>query len=234
MSTYLPLWYAILINARFGKSEELMRKEREEREIREVLFIRPPVGSYEMNPNNDIFVKRIEREAKERLERKEYKKRSRRSFRPEMTIPDPTLYMSSQPASAPPHPPPTPPPGPVLGFPTPPSPPMVPSSVRLQMHDSNGARVDSSDDDGDDDDDDEFEDSEQTEATATATDVEESITSEGELCATPESGPRGGDKWVAIKGQALPPLSPSPSPSPRLSPVMTVTVHAVPAAAAHP
>lgn len=108
------------------------------------------------------------------------------------------------------------------------------------MHGSNGACVDSSDGDGDDDDDDdddEFEDSEQTEATAaTATDVEESITSEGEQCATPESGPRAGDKWVAIKGQALPPLSPSPSPSPspRLSPVMTVTVHAVPAAAAHP
>jgi hypothetical protein len=68
--------------------------------------------------------------------------------------------------------------------------------------------VDSSDEDGDDDDEDEFEDSEPTEATATGTDVEESLTSEGETCATPESGGSNdglpqtvADKWVAVKGE---------------------------------
>jgi hypothetical protein len=79
------------------------------------------------------------------------------------------------------------------------------------MHGGNGVPVDSSDEDGDDDEDDEFEDSEQTEATATGTDVEGSITSEGELCATPDSVPRAIDKWVTVKGQALPP-SPQSSP----------------------
>jgi hypothetical protein len=97
--------------------------------------------------------------------------------------------------------------------------------VRLQTHGRNGVHGDSSDeggDDGDDDDDDdedddEFEDSEPTEATATGTDVEESVTSEGEMCATPESGGGndGGHKWVAVKGgggglEAL--LTPLPPP----------------------
>lgn len=94
----------------------------------------------------------------------------------------------------------------MVDFPTPTSPVMAP--MRLQIHDRNGVRVDSSDEDGDDDDEDEFEDSEPTEATATGTDVEESLTSEGETCATPESGGSndGGlpqtvaDKWVAVKG----------------------------------
>jgi hypothetical protein len=66
-----------------------------------------------------------------------------------------------------------------------------------------GVNVDSSDDDGDDED--EFEDSEQTEATAAEADAEESAASEGELSATPESGAKAEDKWVAVKGQALPP-----------------------------
>jgi len=90
------------------------------------------------------------------------------------------------------------------------------------MHGRNGVHGDSSDeggDDDDDDDDDEFEDSEPTEATATGTDVEESVTSEGEMCATPESG--GGndggpqtvaDKWVAVKGGLEALLPPLPSP----------------------
>jgi hypothetical protein len=119
--------------------------------------------------------------------------------------------MSSQPSSAPLSPPPSsPPPPPVLGFPAPAS-PMAPPPVRLQMHGGSGVHVGTfSDEDGDDDDDDddEFEDSEQTEATAAGTDAEESMTSEGELCATPESGPRSvavddNDKWVAVKGQVL-------------------------------
>ena len=91
------------------------------------------------------------------------------------------------------------------------------------MHGGNGSRVeDSSDDDGDDDDDDEddeFEDSEQTEATA---DAEESLTSEGELCATPESETRAvgaDDKWVAVKGQQRQHQTLlAPPPSPPLSP----------------
>jgi hypothetical protein len=93
----------------------------------------------------------------------------------------------------------------MVDFPTPTSPVMAP--MRLQIHDRNGVRVDSSDEDGDDDDEDEFEDSEPTEATATGTDVEESLTSEGETCATPESGGSNdglpqtvADKWVAVKG----------------------------------
>src|SRR5712672_264712 len=149
----------------------------------------------------------------QRLEKKNYKKRSRRTFRPDMTIPNPELYISSQPPSAlstttsssdalPP---------PVLGFPMPMS-PIIP-----QMHGSNGVSVDSSDEDGNDDED-EFEDSEQTEATATGTDVEESVSSssEGEVCATPENGsPRAVNKWVTVKGVALP-------PSPQLLPVVTV------------
>jgi hypothetical protein len=92
--------------------------------------------------------------------------------------------------------------------------------MRLQMHDLNGVHVDSSEDDGDDDED-EFEDSEPTEATATGTDMEESLTSEGEMCATPESGGSndGGlpqtvaDKWVAVKGKletVHPPTLPPP------------------------
>jgi hypothetical protein len=89
------------------------------------------------------------------------------------------------------------------------------------MHGRNGVHGESSDEGGDDedDDDDEFEDSEQTEATATGTDVEESVTSEGEMCATPESG--GGndggphtmaDKWVAVKGGLEALLTPLPPP----------------------
>ena len=105
------------------------------------------------------------------------------------------------------------------------------------MHGLNGLRMDSSDEDGDDDDDDdEFEDSEPTEATATGTDVEESLTSEGETCATPESGGSndGGpetvaDKWVAVKGGVetvhLPPLPP---------PAQVMTLGAVPAVPAVP
>lgn len=82
--------------------------------------------------------------------------------------------------------------------------------------------MDSSDEDGDEDEDeddeDEFEDSEPAEATATGTDAEEGTTSEGEMCATPESGgsndggPRAvANQWVAVKGglgTLLPPLSP--------------------------
>jgi hypothetical protein len=105
----------------------------------------------------------------------------------------------------------------MMGFPSPTSPMMAP--VRLQMHGRNGVHVDTSDEDGDEDDDDEdeFEDSEPTEATATGTDMEESATSEGEMCATPESGgsndggPRTvADKWVTVKGGLL--LAPLPPP----------------------
>ena len=96
--------------------------------------------------------------------------------------------------------------------------------MRLQMHDRNGIQVDSSDEDGDDDEDeDEFEDSEPTEATAPGTDVEESLTSEGETCATPESGGSndGGlsqtvaDKWVAVKG-GYETVHPPPLPPPQV------------------
>jgi len=144
-----------------------------------------------------------------------------------MTIPNSELYISSQPLSAlstsssSSHAPPPQPPPPVLGFPAP------VSLIIPQMHGSNGVGVDSSDEDGNDDED-EFEDSEQTEATATGTDVEESVSSssEGEVCATPENGsPRAMEKWVTVKGVALP-------PSPQLLPV--VTVEAVPESAAHP
>lgn len=104
-----------------------------------------------------------------------------------------------------------------MGFPSPTSPMMA--SVRLQMHGRNGVHVDTSDEDGDEDEDDEdeFEDSEPTEATANGTDMEESATSEGEMCATPESGgsndggPRTvADKWVTVKGGLL--LAPLPPP----------------------
>ena len=99
------------------------------------------------------------------------------------------------------------------------------------MHDLNGIHhVNSSDEDGDDDDEDEFEDSEPTEATATGTDVEEILTSEGETCATPESGGSndGGlqtvtDKWVEVKG-ALETVHLSPLPPPQV-----MTLEAVPA-----
>ncbi len=96
------------------------------------------------------------------------------------------------------------------------------------MHGLNGVHVDSSDEDGDDDDEDEFEDSEPTEATATGTDVEESLTSEGETCATPESdGSNDGglpqtvaDKWVTVKGGGLETVHPPPQ---------VMTLEAVPA-----
>lgn len=86
----------------------------------------------------------------------------------------------------------------------------------LQMLSGDGEHVESSDEDGDDEDDDdedEFEDSEPTEATATEA---ESITSEGELSATPERAANATDHWVAVKGQALehPSMSPPP-PSPQ-------------------
>ena len=105
------------------------------------------------------------------------------------------------------------------------------------MHDCNGVHVDSSDEDGDDDDEDEFEDSEPTEATATGTDVEESLTSEGETCATPESGGSndGGlaqtvtDKWVAVKG-GFETVHPPPLPPPQVMTLEAVT--AVPIAGA--
>jgi hypothetical protein len=117
----------------------------------------------------------------------------------------------------------------MVDFPTPTSPMMAP--MRLQMHDCNGVHVHSSDEDGDDDDEDEFEDSEPTEATATGTDVEESLTSEGETCATPESGGSndGGlsqtvaEKWVAVKG-GLETVHP-----PSLLPPQVMTLEAVPA-----
>jgi len=94
---------------------------------------------------------------------------------------------------------------------------------------------DFSDEDGDDaedEDDDEFEDSEQTEPTATGTDAEESLTSEGELCATPESEPRtmgADDKWVNVKGQQHQhQMLLAPPPSPPLSPeAVHVTVTAL-------
>ena len=97
----------------------------------------------------------------------------------------------------------------------------------LQIPDRNGVHVDSSDEDGDDDDEDEFEDSEPTEATATGTDVEEILTSEGETCATPESGGSndGGlpetvaNKWVAVKGRLE---------TVHLSPLPPMTLEAVP------
>ena len=103
--------------------------------------------------------------------------------------------------------------------------------MHLQMHDLNGIRVDSSDEDGDDDDDDEFEDSEPTEATAPGTDVEESLTSEGETCATPDSGGSndGGrpqtvaDKWVAVKGVF------ETVHAPTLPPPQVMTLEAMPA-----
>jgi hypothetical protein len=122
----------------------------------------------------------------------------------------------------------------MVDFPTPTSPMMAP--MRLQMHDRNGVHVDSSDEDGDDDDEDEFEDSEPTEATATGTDVEESMTSEGEMCATPESGGSndGGlpqtvaEKWVAIKG-GVETVHP-----PALPPPQVMTLDAVPAVPAVP
>jgi len=98
--------------------------------------------------------------------------------------------------------------------------------MRLQMHDRNGVHVDTSDEDGDEDDEDEFEDSEPTEATATGTDVEEILTSEGETCATPESGGSndGGlpEKWVAVKG-GLEMVQLSPLPP------QVMTLEAVPA-----
>lgn len=93
--------------------------------------------------------------------------------------------------------------------------------------------MDSSDEDGDDDEDeDEFEDSEPTEVTATGTDVEESLTSEGETCATPESGGSndGGlphtvaDKWVAVKGGPETVHPPTLPPPPQV-----MTLEAVPA-----
>jgi hypothetical protein len=164
----------------------------------------------------------------QRLEKKDYtKKRSRRSYRPEVTLPNTEMYITSQPSSglsSPPSSTTPPPPVPVLGFPSPPSP--IPPPVRLQMHGGNGSRVatDSSDEDGDDDEDDEddeFEDSEQTEATATGTDADESLTSEGELCATPDSEPRAvgaDDKWVNVKGQRQHQTLLAPPPSPPLSP----------------
>src|ERR1700744_3910953 len=98
----------------------------------------------------------------QRLDKKDYKKRSRRAFRSaEVTIPNPDMYISSEPSSALSHTPSTPPPPPpMVGFPSPTSPMMAP--VRLQMHGRNGVHGDSSDeggDDDDDDDDDEFEDS---------------------------------------------------------------------------
>ena len=75
----------------------------------------------------------------------------------------------------------------------------------LQMLSGNGPRVeDSSDEHRDDNEDDEFEGSAQTKAKATGTKAEKSLTSEGELCATPKSEPRimgVGVKWVAVKGQ---------------------------------
>jgi hypothetical protein len=109
------------------------------------------------------------------------------------------------------------------------------------MHGGSGLRVgDSSDEDGDDDDDDEFEDSEQTEATAAGTDAEESMTSEGELCATPESGPRSmDDKWVTVKGQVLAPspqllLSTPVDPGPEaVHEIAIVSATAAAATAAH-
>jgi len=186
---------------RAKRAEELAHKEREEREVRE----------------------RAEKEAKERLEKKDYtKKRSRRSYRPEVTLPNPEMYITSQPSSGLSSPPSTtpPPPAPVLSFPSPPSP--IPPPMRFKMHGGNGSRVeDSSDEDKEDD---EFEDSEQTEATAPGTDAEESLTSEGELCATPESEPRimgADDKWVAVKGhqhQHQHQTLLAPPPSPPLSP----------------
>ena len=145
---------------------------------------------------------------------------------------NPDMYISSQPSPTMSHPPSTPPPPQqMMGFPSPTSPMMAPA--RLQIHGRNGVQVDSSDEGGDDDDDDdedEFEDSEPTEATATGTDVEESMTSEGEMCATPESGgsndggPRTvADKWVAVKSGLETLLSPLP-PSPQV-----MTLEAVPA-----
>jgi len=142
---------------------------------------------------------------------------------------NPDVYISSQPVSAMSHGPSTPPPQQMMGFPSPTSPMMAP--VRLQMHGRNGVPADSSDEGGDDDDDeDEFEDSEPTEATATGTDAEESMTSEGEMCATPESGGSndgGGprivaDKWVAVKSGLETLLSPLPPPE-------VMTLEAVPA-----
>ncbi|KAH9074963.1 hypothetical protein EDB83DRAFT_1884439 [Lactarius deliciosus] len=199
-----------------AKAEELARKEREEREAREVLFIHRPDGSYSMNFDNEISSKRTEKETKERLAKKELK-RSRRAFRGEMPLPNSDLYLASQQQSCvtmmPPPPPPPPPPA--MGFPTPTS-PMAPP----QMLGGDGERVESSDEDGDDEDDeDEFEDSEQTEATATEADVEECLTSEGEeLSATPERAATAAEKWVALKGQAPEHLHPSSLPPPPPSP----------------
>jgi hypothetical protein len=82
------------------------------------------------------------------------------------------------------------------------------------MLSGDGERVESSDDDGDDedDDDDEFEDSEPAETAATEA---ESLTSEGELSATPDRAAHATEKWVAVKGQAQePPSSPPPPQSP--------------------
>jgi hypothetical protein len=140
----------------------------------------------------------------QRLTKKEFNKRSRRTFRPEMPMPNPDLYITSQPCSGLSHTPLPLLPPPVLGFPTPTSP--VAPSAGLEMLGSHGVNVDSSDDDGDDDED-EFEDSEQTEATATEVDLEECATSEGELSATSEGGTKAVDKWVAVKEKVLPPPS---------------------------
>src|SRR5260370_22352812 len=111
------------------------------------------------------------------MDKKEYKKRTRRAFRSEMPLPNPDMYITSQPLppSALSHPPSTPPPPSMVDFPTPTSPMMAP--MHLQMHGLNGLRMDSSDEDGDDDADDaEFEDSEPTAAPATGTDVHVSVT----------------------------------------------------------
>jgi hypothetical protein len=147
------------------------------------------------------------------MEKKDYKKRSRRPFRPEVTLPDPDMYISSQPPSSlspPPSTPPPPPSPPVLGFPTPMSPTMAPPPVPFARADDSTSDESGGDDS---DDEDEFEDSEQTEATAPGTDVEESVTlSEGELCGAMPVGSGGGgggggmsrtgdDRWVAVKGQ---------------------------------
>lgn len=144
------------------------------------------------------------------MEKKDYKKRSRRPFRPEVTLPNPDMYISSQPPSSlsppPSTPPPPPPPAPsVLGFPAPASPTMALPPARFARADDSTSDESGGDDS---DDEDEFEDSEQTEATAPGTDVEESVTlSEGELCgampvASGGSVSRtGDDKWVAVKGQ---------------------------------
>jgi hypothetical protein len=142
----------------------------------------------------------------QRIERKDYKKRSRRAHRPEVTLPSPNLYISTEtPESLSPPPSTPPPPPPVLGFPSPTSPTLAPPPACFVRADDSTSDESGADDS---DDEDEFEDSEQTEATAPGTDVEESVTlSEGELCGAMPVLSGGGlsrtgdEKWVAVKGQ---------------------------------